>query len=56
MTQAPTFLDLGAGVIGNAHRNETGAVDAELRLGQRWAGIGPAVGRLSTSGILAKTT
>ena len=49
MTQAPTLLDLGAGVydlIGNAHRNETGAFDAELRLGQRWAGIGPAVGSI----------
>lgn len=49
VTQAPTLLDLGAGVydlIGNAHRNETGAVDAELRLGQRWAGIGPAVGTI----------
>lgn len=49
MTQAPTLLDLGVGVydlIGNAHRNETGAVDAELRLGQRWAGIGPAVGTI----------
>src|ERR1700743_476002 len=49
MTRAPTLLDLGAGaydIIGNAHRNETGAVDAELRLGQRWAGIGPAVGTI----------
>ena len=48
-TRAPTLLDLGGGVydiIGNAHRNETGAVDAELRLGQRWAGIGPAVGTI----------
>jgi hypothetical protein len=50
VTQAPTILDLGAGVydlIGNAHRNETGAVGAELRLGQRWAGIGPAVGAIA---------
>jgi hypothetical protein len=49
MTQAPTLLDLGAGVydlIGNAHRNQTGAIDAELRVGQRWAGIGPAVGTI----------
>jgi lipid A 3-O-deacylase len=49
LTQAQTLLDLGAGVydiIGNAHRNETGAVDAELRLGQRWAGIGPALGTI----------
>jgi lipid A 3-O-deacylase len=49
MTQAPTLLDLGAGVydlIGNAHRNETGAADAELRLGQRWGGLGPAVGTI----------
>jgi hypothetical protein len=49
MTQAPTLLDLGAGVydlIGNAHRNETGTFDAELRLGQRWVGIGPAVGTI----------
>ena len=49
MTQAPTLVDLGTGVydlIGNAHRNETGAVDAELRLGQRWAGIGPAMGTI----------
>ncbi len=50
MTQAPTLLDLGAGVydlIGNAHRNETGGIDAELRLGQRWAGIGPAIGMVA---------
>src|ERR1700722_9876098 len=49
MTAAPTLLDLGAGVydvIGNAHRNETGAADAELRLGQRLYGIGPAVGTI----------
>jgi hypothetical protein len=49
LTQAPTLLDLGAGVydiIGNAHRNETGAADAELRLGQRWGGVGPAVGTI----------
>jgi len=49
MTQAPTLLDLGAGVydlIGNAHRNETGAAAAELRFGQRWAGIGPAIGTI----------
>jgi hypothetical protein len=49
VTQAPTLLDLGAGVydlMGNAHRNETAAVDAELRLGQRWAAIGPAVGTI----------
>lgn len=50
VTQAPTLLDVGAGVydlIGNAHRNETGAADAELRLGQRWNGIGPAVGTIA---------
>lgn len=49
LTQAPTLLDVGAGVydiIGNAHRNETGTADAELRLGQRWGGIGPAVGTI----------
>jgi len=49
MTQPPTLLDLGAGVydlIGNAHRNETAAFDAEMRFGQRWAGIGPAVGTI----------
>ena len=49
MTEAPTLLDLGGGVydlIGNAHRNETGAFDAELRLGQRWGGIGPALGTI----------
>lgn len=49
MTEAPTLLDLGAGVydlIGNARRNETGAFGGELRLGQRWAGIGPAVGSI----------
>jgi lipid A 3-O-deacylase len=49
LTGAPTLLDLGSGVydiIGNAHRNETGAVDAELRLGRRWWGIGPAVGTI----------
>lgn len=49
MTQAPTLLDLGAGVydlIGNARRNETGAFGGELRLGQRWAGIGPAIGSI----------
>jgi lipid A 3-O-deacylase len=49
MTEAPTLLDVGAGVydiIGNAHRNETGGADAELRLGQRWNGIGPAVGTI----------
>jgi lipid A 3-O-deacylase len=49
LTTAPTLLDFGAGVydlIGNAHRNETGAVDAELRFGARWAGIGPAIGTI----------
>lgn len=49
MNQAPTLLDLGAGVydiIGNAHRNQTGVFGAELRFGQRWAGVGPAVGTL----------
>jgi lipid A 3-O-deacylase len=49
MTQAPTLLDFSAGVydlIGNAHRNETGAAGAELRLGRRWAGIGPAIGTI----------
>jgi hypothetical protein len=49
LTQAPTLLDLGAGVydiIGNAHRNETGAAAAELRFGQRFFGIGPAVGTI----------
>jgi hypothetical protein len=49
LNQAPTLLDLSAGVydiIGNAHRNETATVDAELRLGQRWFGIGPAVGTI----------
>ena len=49
LTQAPTLLDLGAGIfdlVGNAHRNQTGAVDAELRFGQRWFGIGPAIGTL----------
>ena len=52
MTQAPTILDLGAGVydiIGNAHRNETAAFDAELRLGQRWAGFGPALGVIASA-------
>ena len=49
MTEAPTLLDLSAGVydlIGNAHRNQTGAFGGELRFGQRWAGIGPAVGTI----------
>jgi lipid A 3-O-deacylase len=49
LTNAPTLLDLGAGVydiIGNAHRNETAAADAELRLGQRFYGIGPAFGTI----------
>lgn len=49
LSQVPTLLDLGAGtydLIGNAHRNETGAAGAELRLGQRWGGVGPAVGTL----------
>jgi lipid A 3-O-deacylase len=49
LTNAPTLLDLGSGVydiIGNAHRNETAAADAELRLGQRFYGIGPAFGTI----------
>ena len=43
----PSFLDLGAGVydlIGNAHRNETGAAEVEFRYGQKLYNIGPAVG------------
>jgi len=49
LTAAPTLVDLGAGVydlIGNAHRNEMGAVDGEVRFGQRWNGIGPAAGTI----------
>jgi len=49
MTQTPTLLDLSAGVydlIGNAHRNRTGVFGAELRIGRRWAGIGPAIGTI----------
>ncbi len=43
----PSYLDLGAGVydlVGNAHRNETGAVEAELRYGRKFLNIGPAAG------------
>ncbi|HLI22394.1 MAG TPA: acyloxyacyl hydrolase [Stellaceae bacterium] len=49
LTREASVLDVGAGVydlIGNAHRNETSAADAELRLGRRWGGIGPAVGTI----------
>ncbi|MGO8917537.1 MAG: acyloxyacyl hydrolase [Stellaceae bacterium] len=40
-------LDLGAGVydiIGDHHRDETGAADAEYRFGQKFYYIGPALG------------
>jgi lipid A 3-O-deacylase len=43
----PNYLDLGAGVydlIGNSHRNETGAAEAEFRYGRKLYGIGPAAG------------
>jgi lipid A 3-O-deacylase len=43
----PSYVDLGAGVydlVGNAHRNETFAADAEFRYGQKVYGVGPAVG------------
>jgi lipid A 3-O-deacylase len=44
---APSYLELGAGVydiIGNAHRNETIALDLEYRYGRKLYGVGPAVG------------
>lgn len=47
LSDTPSHLDLGAGVydiIGNAHRNETAAVDAEYRFGSKLYHIGPAVG------------
>lgn len=43
----PGYLDIGAGVydiIGNAHRNETVALDLEYRFGTKLYHIGPAVG------------
>jgi lipid A 3-O-deacylase len=43
----PSYVDLGAGVydlVGNAHRNQTFAADAEFRYGQKFYGVGPAVG------------
>jgi hypothetical protein len=52
LTQAPSVLDLGAGIwdlIGNAHRNESAAFDAEFRYGRRWFGIGPAAGIIVNS-------
>jgi lipid A 3-O-deacylase len=44
---APSYLDLGAGVydiIGNAHRNETIALDLEYRYGRKLFHVGPALG------------
>jgi lipid A 3-O-deacylase len=43
----PSYLDLGAGVydiIGNAHRNETIALDLEFRYGRKLFHVGPALG------------
>lgn len=41
------YLDIGAGVYdlaGDHHRHETGAADVEYHFGQKFLGIGPALG------------
>lgn len=46
-TSAPSYLEVAAGVydiIGNGHRNETGAASLEYRFGRKLYYIGPAVG------------
>ena len=49
---APSYLDLGVGVydiIGNAHRNETIALDLEYRYGRKLFHLGPAIGLLANT-------